>query len=739
MIKQRLIRKKNMASIRKNLLTKPVFKWAKNALPHLSETERAALEAGDIWWDAELFTGNPDWSQLLKTPKPQLSKEERDFIDGPVNELCRMLNDWQINWTLKDLPADVWDFIKKNKFFAIIIPRKSGGLEFSAYAHSEIVRKIASRSVVAAVTVMVPNSLGPGELLMHFGTDEQRDYWLPRLAAGTEIPCFGLTSPEAGSDAAAMVDRGTVCRGTYEGKDVLGIRLNWHKRYTTLGPVATVLGLAFKLHDPDHLLGAEEDLGITVALVPTHLADIKIGRRHLPAYQMFQNGPSTGTDVFIPLSLVIGGKKQVGQGWKMLMTALAAGRGISLPSLSAAATAFTARTAGAYACVRRQFNIPISKFEGVEELLGRMAGKAYLLDAGRHLTCAGLDTGHKPAVIAAIMKSHATELMRESINDAMDIHGGKTVMDGPSNYLGGLYRAIPIGITVEGANIMTRNLMIFGQGSIRCHPWLLKEMTALEEKDQEKALQDFDTAFWGHVGHSFRTLGRAWLRSWTGSLVSPAPASVAAKVRPYYKQLGRYAANFALLSDIAFLTLGKDLKRKEMISARLGDIFSQLYFLSAVLKRWEDEGRQENDLPLVKHCMESGFVTIADCYDAVLRNLPNRICAAFVRFIAQPLGSCQRRPSDHLVKKCAAILLSPSETRDRLTSGLYAGDKEDAVAQLEKAFDLAIKAEPLRAKLKKETLTAAETEIIKNADAALAQVIAVDDFSSEELFPLVAA
>jgi acyl-CoA dehydrogenase len=719
-----------MPDLRKNLLTKPIFNWAKTALPQISDTERAALDAGDVWWDAELFTGNPDWSKLLGTPAPKLSQEEQAFIDGPVNELCHMLNDWKINWELKDLPPEVWDYIKKNKFFAIIIPKKFGGLEFSAYAHSQIVRKIASRSVVAAVTVMVPNSLGPGELLMHFGTDEQRNYWLPRLANGTEIPCFALTSPEAGSDAAAMIDRGTVCKGTYEGKEVVGIRVSWHKRYTTLGPIATILGLAFKLYDPDHFLGTKEDIGITVALVPTHLPGIKIGHRHLPAYQMFQNGPSIGTDVFIPMSLVIGGERKAGQGWQMLMTALAAGRGISLPSLSAAATAFSARTAGAYACVRRQFNIPISKFEGIEELLGRLAGRAYLLDAGRHLTCAGLDTGHKPAVIAAIMKSHATDMMRVSINEAMDIHGGKAVMDGPSNYLGSLYRAIPIGITVEGANIMTRNLMIFGQGAIRCHPWLLKEMNALEEKDQEKALQDFDAAFWGHVGHSIKTMGRAWLRSWTGGLVSPAPANVSGKVSSYYKQLGRYAANFALLSDIAFLTLGKDLKRKEMISARLGDIFSQLYFLSAVLKRWEDEGRQENDLPLVKHCMESGFVAITEAYDAVLRNLPSRICAVLVRLITCPLGSCQRPPSDRLVKACAAILLAPSEQRDRLTPGLYEGD---AVAQLERAFELAVTAEPLRTKLRKEALTSAELEIIKAADAALAPVIAVDDFSNEEM------
>jgi acyl-CoA dehydrogenase len=578
---------------------------------------------------------------------------------------------------------------------------------------------------------MVPNSLGPGELLLQFGTEEQRQYWLPRLADGTEIPCFGLTSPEAGSDAASMVDQGKLCRGIYDGKEVLGIRLNWHKRYTTLGPLATVLGLAFKLHDPDHLLGEKEDLGITVALVPTHLQGIEIGRRHIPAYQMFQNGPSKGTDVFIPLGNVIGGQAQVGQGWKMLMMALSAGRGISLPSLSAAGTAFSARTSGAYAVIRRQFNIAIGNFEGVQELLGRMAGKAYLLDAARRLTCAALNEGRKPAVISAIMKSNATALMRESINDAMDIHAGKAVMDGPSNYLGGFYRAVPIGITVEGADIMTRNLIIFGQGAIRCHPWLLKEMTALEKDD----LDEFDRAFWGHVKHSFKTLGRAWARSWTGGWTSPAPEVVTGQVRPYYQQLGRYAAAFALLADISFLTLGKNLKRREMISARLGDILSRLYLLSAVLKRWEDEGRQDADLLLVKYCMENGFAFIGESCDAVLRNMPNRVFAGLARFIVQPFGAGQRGPSDALIKECAKILLSPSATRDRLTSGLYYGKENDAVAQLEKAFDLCAEAEPLRGKMKKGTLTTSEAAIVKSADQAAAGVIAVDDFSTEELFP----
>ena len=469
-------------------------------LPSLSDTEREAIEAGDVWWDADLFGGNPDWAKLLAFPPAVLTGEERAFLDGPVEELCHMLNDWQINWELRDLPAEVWEFLKRQKFFAMIIPKQYGGLGFSAYAHSEVIRKLSTRSLTGAVTAMVPNSLGPGELLLQFGTKAQQDYWLPRLARGEEIPCFGLTSPEAGSDAAAMVDSGVVCRGSWDGREVIGIRLNWHKRYITLAPVATVLGLAFKLHDPDHLIGNRDEIGITVALVPTSLPGVEIGRRHLPSLLGFQNGPTRGRDVFIPIDHVIGGVDQVGEGWKMLMSALAAGRGISLPSLSAAASAFVAHATGAYARIREQFHVPIGRFEAVQERLGRMAATAYLLDAARRLTCAAIDRGHKPAVITAIMKAQATERMRVVANDAMDIHGGKGVQEGPLNYLGTLYRGVPIGITVEGANIVTRALIQFGQGAIRSHPYLLAEITALEDADRTRGLEAFDRVFWAHVG-----------------------------------------------------------------------------------------------------------------------------------------------------------------------------------------------------------------------------------------------
>jgi acyl-CoA dehydrogenase len=735
------------SSFRRDWITKPIFRWARHVLPSLSDTEREAIEAGDVWWDADLFTGNPDWAKLLAFPPAVLSPEEQAFLDGPVDELCRMLDDWQITWELRDLPPEVWDFLKRHKFFAMIIPKSYGGLGFSAYAHSEVIRKLSTRSLTAAVTAMVPNSLGPGELLHQFGTKAQQDYWLPRLAAAEEIPCFGLTSPEAGSDAASMIDSGVVCRGMWEGREVLGIRLNWHKRYITLGPIATVLGLAFKLYDPDHLLGTDEDIGITVALVPTSLPGVKIGRRHLPGMLVFQNGPNWGHDVFIPMDHVIGGVEQVGKGWKMLMSALAAGRGISLPSLSAAAAAFVAHTTGAYARIREQFHVPIGRFEAIQERLGRMAATTYLLDAARRLTCAAIDHGHKPAVVTAIMKSQATDRMRVVANDAMDVHGGKGIQEGPLNYLGTLYRGVPIGITVEGANIVTRALIQFGQGAIRSHPYLLKEMTALEDPDRARGLEQFDQAFWGHVGHSFANAFRAWARAWTGGVFAPAPDAGAAS--RFYKSLGRYTSAFAIAADMALLTLGGGLKRMEMVSARFGDILSELYLLSAVLKRWEDEGRQQADLPLLEWNMESGFATIEARFDEIFANFPNRPAAWLLRFMVLPFGLRRRGPSDRLTQACAEILLGPSATRDRLTVDIFHGTGDDGLARLERAYELTLAAQPLRDRLhkarvrdidearKQGLINGAEAAQLHAAAEAVAAAVAVDDFAPEELSPRI--
>jgi acyl-CoA dehydrogenase len=733
-----------LRALRRRYMTDPLFAWARKNLPSLSDTEREALEAGDVWWEGELFSGNPDWRKLLGFPPARLSAEEEAFLAGPVEELCGMLDDWRINAEWRDLPPEVWAFLKRHKFFGMIIPRDYGGLGFSAFAHSEVVKRISTRSVAAAVTVMVPNSLGPGELLLRFGTEAQKRHYLPRLADGREIPCFALTSEEAGSDASAMVDRGVVCYGEHDGRRVLGMRLTWSKRYITLAPVATLLGLAFKLFDPERLLGGEEALGITLALVPTHTPGVEIGRRHWPAMQSFQNGPTSGKDVFVPIDAVIGGRAMVGAGWRMLMSALAAGRGISLPSLATASACLAARSTGAYARIREQFHVPIGKFEGVQERLGRIAGIAYELEAARRLTCAGLDQGHHPAVVSAIVKAHATYRMRTAVNDAMDIHGGRAIIDGPRNYLGNVYRAIPVGITVEGANDLTRNLIIFGQGAIRCHPYLLEELLALEDSDAERGRARFDRAVVGHLRHFFASLGRALVRSWSGALLAPAPA--AGPMTRYYRRLGRYAAVLALAAEIAVATLGGALKRKESLSARLGDVLSELYLLSAVLKRHADEGAPAADRPLVEWCCEAGFCRIEAALDGFIRNFPVRPLAWLLRALALPWGVRRKGAADRATHASAELLMAPGATRDRLTPGVYAGHRHEGLGRVEHAFALVHAVAPLKRRVRDAghgndwpgavvagTLTPEERMRLVEADAAVAAAIPVDDFAPREL------
>ncbi|KPB02891.1 acyl-CoA dehydrogenase [Ahrensia marina] len=735
---------KVMNDFRAKYITKPIHKWAKKALPALSQTESEALTAGEVWWEAELFSGNPDWSKLLDVKAPKLSEEEQAFFDGPCQELCGMIDDWKINQIDGDLPEEVWQFMRENKFFGMIIPKSYGGLGFSAFAHSEIVRFISTRSVAVAVTVMVPNSLGPGELLHLFGTDEQKDYWLPLLADGRELPAFGLTSAEAGSDASAMVDEGVICKGQWEGEEVLGIRLNWKKRYITLSPVCTVLGLAFKLRDPDALLGSEKDLGITCALVPTDLDGVDTGSRHLPSSTMFMNGPTTGEDVFIPIDYIIGGPEYAGKGWMMLMSALAAGRGISLPSMGCAAIAYSAHTTGAYARIREQFNLPIGKFGGVQARMGRLAADAYAMDAARHLTCAGLDEGRALSVISAIMKAHATFKMREAINDAMDVHSGKAVIDGPSNYLLPLYRAVPIGITVEGANIVTRSLIIFGQGSIRAHPHMLDNIMALQEEDQDKSLEKFDKSFWAHVGHTSMTVFRAWSRALTGGRFAPAPD--AGKATHIYRQLARWSAAYALTADFAFLTLGGELKRKEMISGRMGDILSEMYILSAALKRWEDEGRQDADFPVLEYAAAAGLKRIQSSLDEVIDNLPARWAAWVLRFFTLP-GAKVSGPDDRLTATCSDLIFEPSETRSRITGNLYPGASGDALDVLNQCYAKVIEMAPVMKRLREEKKTpeeALEAGLLDDAEwanlnemkALVDKVIAVDDYSPDEFAAL---
>ena len=736
----------SQSSFRRDWITKPIFRLAQHALPRLSDTEREAIEAGDVWWDAELFTGNPDWNKLLACAPAKLSEEEQQFLAGPVEELCRMVDDWKVNWQWHDLPPEVWDYLKAKKFFAMIIPKAYGGLGFSAYAHSEVIRKLSSRSICAACTAMVPNSLGPGELLMQFGTKAQQDYWLPRLARGEEIPCFGLTSPEAGSDAASMIDSGVVCRGTYEGREVLGIRLNWHKRYITLGPIATVLGLAFKLHDPDHLIGDRDDVGITLALVPTHLPGISIGRRHLPALHVFQNGPNWGHDVFIPMDNVIGGVEQAGKGWKMLMSALAAGRGISLPSLSAAGAAYTSHVTGAYARIREQFHVPIAKFEAIQERLGRMAATAYLLDAARRMTCAALDDGHHPAVITAIMKEQATERMR----DLRQRRHGRARRQGHHRRAAELYRQ-PLSRRADRHHRRRRQYRHPCPHSIRPGRDPLPSLSA-EGNDGAGGQRPrarprrIRPRLLEPCRSQPRQRGRAFGRAWSGGLFAPAPD--AGDATRFYRQLSRYAAAFALSVDMALLTLGGGLKRKEMLSARFGDILSELYLSSAALKRWNDEGRQPDDLPLLEWCMQASFATIETRFDEIFANFPIRPVGWLLRLFILPFGRRRRGPSDRVTDRCAEIITNPSAARDRLTPDLFhppETEREHGVALLERAFALTVAVQPIRDRmhaarvrdidqaLKQRTISADEAEQLKAAADAVAAAIAVDDFAPEEL------
>lgn len=745
----------NLPPLRARLVSRHILALMRRALPSLSQTEREALEAGGVWWDAQLFSGKPDWKRLLDLPPARLSERERAFLDGPVEQLCAMLDDWRITHELHDLPPEVWDFIKRERFFGMIIPQQYGGLEFSALAHSEVVSKIASRSITAAVTVMVPNSLGPAKLLLEYGTQAQKDHYLPRLAVGEEIPCFALTGPEAGSDAGAIPDTGVVCRGEFGGEtDVLGVRLNWEKRYITLGPVATVLGLAFKLYDPDQLLGEREELGVTLALIPTNLPGIEIGNRHLPMDIPFQNGPNRGRDVFIPMGMIIGGIEQAGHGWRMLVECLAEGRGISLPALANGTGKIISRTTGAYARVRKQFKLPIGRFEGVEEPLARLAANTYATDAARSLTANALDQGERPAVISAIVKYALTERMRKSVNDAMDIHGGSGICLGPSNFIGRVYQSVPIAITVEGANILTRSMIVFGQGAIRCHPHLLEEITAAQLEDRAEALRRFDAAFFRHAGFLASNLVRSLWLGLTGARLALVPG--APEVRPYYRALTRLSAGYALLADVALLTLGGRLKRRERLSGRLADALANLYLASAVLKHWEDQGAHASDLPLVHYACQDAIYRAQQAMLAVYWNLPLRPLAFVVRSLTFPAGKPFRPPRDELIHRVAGLLLEPSATRDRLTQGAYITDAPgDPTGRIEHALERVTQAEPAEEKLKQAVragllrangqgvsierareagvVDAQEAEILTLAAQATREAIRVDEFTQREI------
>jgi acyl-CoA dehydrogenase len=741
----------NVPALRRQLFSRWLMDWMKTALPPISQTEQEALDAGNTWWDAELFSSSPNWQKLQRLPKAHLSQAEKTYIEGPVNKLCAMLDDWDITHNRKDLPPAVWDYLKQHKFCGIIIPEAYGGLGFSEAAHSEVVMKIASRSTTAAVTVMVPNSLGPAKLLLSYGTQPQKEYYLPRLASGQEIPAFALTGPHAGSDAGAIPDSGVVCYGQFDGQDkVLGIRLNWEKRYITLGPIATVLGVAFKLSDPNHLVGTIENIGITLALIPTHTQGVHIGRRHYPLDSGFQNGPNWGKDVFIPMDWVIGGVAQVGKGWRMLMQCLSTGRAISLPALSVGASKLVCRNAGAYARIRKQFNVPIGEFEGIEEPLARMAGETYVLDAARCVTNAALDMGQKPAVISAILKYELTERMRKVVNDGMDIHGGSGICLGPRNYLGRMYQVVPVSITVEGANILTRTMMIFGQGAIRCHPYIQHEIAAVQQGNLAK----FDDTLMQHVGFWGRNkVAALWFGLTAGRFIdTPGDADT----KRYYQHITRLSTAFALMADYALMTLGGNIKRKERLSGRFADVLSNLYLCSCVLKHYQDQGSPKQDLPLLHWACQQTLYRSQQSLLAIYWKLPFKPLAWLLRGIVFPFGKPYAPPSDKLIHQVASVLLSENASRDRLTQGIYINtNPNDPTGRIEVAFKAVLAAAPVEQKiraaqkqkqlpkqsltdvmglaLRQQVINQAEFDLLQTADQARLAAISVDDFAADEL------
>ncbi len=743
----------NIKRLRYRLISKPLFQFYRRVMPSMSKTERDAISAGTITWEGDLFRGNPNWKKLLAMPKAVLSEEEKAFLEGPVETLCRMIDDWDITHKRLDLPPAMWAFLKEQGFFGLIIPKQYGGKQFSAYAHSQILVKVSGRSIAAVTTIAVPNSLGPAELLLHYGTEEQKNYYLPRLAKGEEIPCFALTSPTAGSDAGSLTDHGIVCWGEHQGQKILGIRLTFNKRYITLAPVATVIGLAFKLYDPDHLMGTKTEYGITCALIPRHTAGISIGRRHFPLNSPFQNGPIHGENIFIPLEWIIGGSKKAGKGWVMLMECLAAGRAISLPANALGGAKILSYAAGAYARVRRQFNLPIGRFEGIQEPLARLAAYTYLMDATRTFAVSTIDAGEKPSVASAIVKYHVTELGRKVGCDGMDIFGGKGICLGPKNFLARGYEGAPIAITVEGANILTRNMIIFGQGALRCHPYVLSEMEAGRMQDFQAALPLFDKAVIKHMGFALSNIVRSITLGLSGALFVSAPKGV---MKRYFQHATRFSSVFALLVDVCMLVYGGKLKKKESISARLSDIISFLYLLSATLKHYDDQGNKEDDLPLVQYACLHCLFSLQESIDGIIKNFPIRPIAWMLTILIFPLGKPFTKPRDSFNRKIAQLMMTPSETRDRLSAGAYlASVPENPLGDIQDALLKSIEAEAAdkfirtakkegkvsgytftdcaQAALHQQLISEEEFDKVMQATEARRKVIAVDDFSEEEL------
>ncbi|WP_409559996.1 acyl-CoA dehydrogenase [Hyphomicrobium sp. MC8b] len=747
----------SIPAVRRSLIIAPVFAQIRKILPRVSDTEAQALEAGTVGFDAELFSGTPDWDKLKSVPPIELTPEERAFLDGPTEDLCRMIDDWQVRHTLHDVPDEIWDFVKRNGFLGMLISKEHGGLGFSAQAQSLILGKIASRSPDVVTIVMVPNSLGPGELIEKYGTDEQKHYYLPRLAKGEEVPCFSLTGPTSGSDAATMRDVGYVTRGSYKGQDTLGISLSWDKRYITLGPKATLVGLAFRLFDKDNLLGKGEDVGITLALIPADHPGINIGRRHLPSGAAFPNGPNWGNDVFIPMDWVIGGDKMAGNGWRMLMECLSAGRAISLPSSGTAGAKMMLRVTSAYARIRKQFGLPVSRMEGIEEALVRMIETAYVNEAGRAMTAAMVSRGEKPSVISAMMKYQTTEKLRRAVNDAMDIHGGRGICDGPANYLQSAYQMVPVGITVEGANILTRTLITFAQGALRSHPYLYKEVQAAQNPDKKRGLDDFENAFNNHIAFSLSNATGAFVHNVTGGAFVKAPDH-ALRMSDWYRQLGRASRSYAFVADLTVALLGGGLKIKQKITGRMADALSELYLLSATLKRYEDDGRPEGDELIVQLAAENALHRYQEAMSGVIDNFPVRWARPLMRAVVFPLGRRRKPASDTLGHRVARHALQPGEVRDRLTRDIYVSkDVNDPTGILEVTLEKVIAAEPIEKKLEKAirdgvvrryhgndwfaeavakaVITEAEAEQLREVERLVARVIAVDHFDPAEVKP----
>jgi len=739
---------------RRLILTGPMFGMIKKILPNISSTEQEALDAGTVGWDADLFSGRPNWENLLNISKINLSEEEQAFLDGPANQVCSMIDDWDIRHNRADMPPEVWQFLKDNGFLGMLISKEHGGLGFSAQAQSMVVSKVASRSVAAGISVMVPNSLGPGELLEKYGTEQQKEKYLNRLAKGKEVPCFALTGTHAGSDAAGMRDVGIVTMGEYKGKTVLGVRLSWDKRYITLAPVATLVGLAVNLFDPENHLGKGEDVGITLALVPADYPGVIIGRRHFPSGSAFMNGPTSGTDVFVPMEYIIGGAEYAGQGWRMLMECLSTGRAISLPAIGSISMKAALRTTSAYARVRRQFGIPIGIMEGVAEPMARLVKYAYMFEGARAVTAAMVDEGQKPAVISALLKYRATEAMRDRINDAMDIHGGRAIQEGPKNYLFSAYANTPVAITVEGANILTRTLITFAQGALRAHPYLYDEITAVQNPDKKAGIKAFDKAFAGHTAFMLGNITGSFWQAITGGRFAPSP--IDHELKYWYQQLHRYSQHFALVADWTVALLGGDLKRKQRISGRMADILSDLYLLSTTLKRYEDDGQIKEDLPVVTAIARDRVAAIEVSFRAVFDNFPNRIVAFIMRVLVFPFGQNRKGSTDKENYRLARAILNPNEQRDRFTTGVYisndpkdvTGILEDAlekvvrVADIEHKFIRALKKGQIERRLDRDAISDAVNEgilsneeagFLRRADEATDNVIGVDDFAFDEL------